>query len=170
MKRQPTNQIIFSLVWALPFLILAIYLGFRASLWADQVFHLPKLFIEPTNRIIAAALWLVFFPIYFAGVYYLIRRGGGSPNPWHASPVKLVKTGPYRYIRHPMNLTCPFIILGVAVYLNSFTAVFFLTPASALIFWYHALVIQEKGLIKQFGKEYKRYKENTPAFFPKLKK
>jgi protein-S-isoprenylcysteine O-methyltransferase Ste14 len=169
MKRQPTSQIIFSLVWALPFLLLAIYGGFRIGLWADQTFNLPKPFIEPANQIFGLVLWVIFLPIYLSAVYYLLRRGGGSPNPWQASPVNLVKTGPYHYIRHPMNLTYPFIILGVAVFLNSFSAVFFLTPLSALVFWYHALVVQEKGLTKQFGKEYKDYKRNTPAFIPKLK-
>jgi len=168
MKRQPTNKIVLSLIWALPFLLLVIYVGFRISLWADRVLNLPKPFIEPTNQILGLVLWLIFFPIYLAGVYYLIRDGGGSPNPWQASPVNLVKTGPYRYIRHPMNLTYPFIILGVATFLNSFSAVLLLTPLSALIFWYHALVIQEKGLTKQFGKEYVEYKKTTGAFFPKF--
>jgi len=69
-----------------------------------------------------------------------------------------------------MNFSYPFLILGVAAILNSFTAIFFLTPLSTLIFWYHALVIQEKGLVKQFGPDYLEYKKKTGAFVPKFPK
>ncbi|OGY21074.1 MAG: hypothetical protein A2126_03695 [Candidatus Woykebacteria bacterium GWB1_45_5] len=168
MRRQPTSQIIFSLVWAAPILLLAIYLAFKVGLWVDRVLNFPSPFIEPANLVFGLILWAAFLPLYYLGVYYLILRGGGSPNPWQASPVNLVTTGPYKYIRHPMNLSYPFLILGIAAFLNSFSAVFFVTPASALIFWYHGLVIQEGGLIKQFGKEYLDYKHKTGAFIPKF--
>ncbi len=169
MRRQRTGQILLSILWGIPIaLILPIYVGFRLSFWLDQFLRLPIPFPEPANILIAIILWLVFFPLYISSAYYLIKYGGGSPNPYHASPVNLVTNGPYRYIRHPMNLTYPFLILGVATFLNSFTATFIMTPFFALVFWFHALVLQEKELIRQFGDKYERYKNKTPSFIPKL--
>ncbi len=170
MKKQSTSQILFSLAWSLPIFLLVLYTAFNVSLLLDKTFNLPIPLTSPANMFLASILVIIFFPVLVTSAYYLIRFGGGSPNPVHASPVNLVTTGPYRYIRHPMNLTYPFLVLGAASFLNSFTAIFFLTPISALVFGYHALVIQEKGLTKQFGKEYERYKKQTGAFIPKTKK
>ncbi len=145
-------------------------MGFRLSFWLDQALNLIQPIPIPANFIFGLILWLIFLPIYFLAASFLIKFGGGSPNPYHASPPNLVTIGPYCHIRHPMNLSYPFLILGVAFFVNSFSAVFILTPISALVFWFHALVLQERELIKNFGKTYLDYKEETPAFFPKFGK
>jgi protein-S-isoprenylcysteine O-methyltransferase Ste14 len=80
---------------------------------------------------------------------------------------KLIKTGPYKLIRHPMYTA--FIILHSAVFLltgNWFLGIIWVVG----IFLVIALRIkqEEKMLIEEFGDEYKEYIKTTGALFPNI--
>ncbi len=170
MSRQPIDKIAVSIIWgAILGVFLPLYLGAKACIWVDQFIALPKPFVDPTNLFFAGVLWTIFSPLFIVSGYYIIKYGGGSPNPHQVPPLNLVKEGPFKYIRHPMNLAYTFLILGLVIYLNSFAAIFILFPALALLYCKYDIASQEKYLVKQFGEEYLEYKNKTPSFIPKIK-
>jgi len=78
---------------------------------------------------------------------------------------KLITTGVYHYVRHPMYLSMTLILFGIAIALNSLYGVI------ALIILYIPAVLyrisaEEDLLIKEFGQEYLRYMERTKKIIP----
>ena len=81
---------------------------------------------------------------------------------------KLIKTGIYQYIRHPMYLSMwIFALFQGFVLSNIFIEIF------GILVWANLYFIrisnEEKMMIDIFGKEYKEYIENTGRIFPKFK-
>src|SRR5262245_36016326 len=79
----------------------------------------------------------------------------------------LVKTGPYRWVRHPF-----YVSFALAVLANSFvTANWFLFVTGGVVFV--LLVVrtrkEEDKLIERFGDEYRAYMRRTGRLFPRLK-
>lgn len=79
---------------------------------------------------------------------------------------QLVTSGPYAYIRHPIYGGLILMILGVALYINSFVvSIFFLV----FIFGaYYKAKREEKLLIENFKEEYLAYKQKTKMLVPYL--
>lgn len=83
------------------------------------------------------------------------------------SKVRLLRIGPYKYIRHP-------IYLGVILELISFSLIFntYYSFIFCLIFNVPMQIIrgllEEKTSIRKFGELYLRYKKETPTFIPKI--
>ena len=78
---------------------------------------------------------------------------------------KLARTGPYSYVRHPQYLGFVLVMLGLLLAWPSLsTAIMF--PILTLMYVRLARV-EERSAIDQFGDEYRRYQEQTPAFFPR---
>jgi protein-S-isoprenylcysteine O-methyltransferase Ste14 len=80
---------------------------------------------------------------------------------------RLVTTGPYRIVRHPLYASIIWMFLGAAIaYLNPLAAV-----ETALIF-IPAMVyrsnLEEQELGKTFGDDYSNYQQKTGRFFPKM--
>jgi protein-S-isoprenylcysteine O-methyltransferase Ste14 len=83
-----------------------------------------------------------------------------------AKSKEFVKSGPYKYVRHPIY-TASFIILFGFFML---TANWILTgiPLVILILFYLSKIPrEEKELINNFGREYKEYMKRTGGLFPK---
>ena len=92
--------------------------------------------------------------------------GRGTPAPWDP-PKKLVIRGPYRHVRNPMITGALLILLTEALMLQSWPlavwmVVFFIV--STIYFRF----IEEKGLEKRFGDDYRKYKARVPRWIPKL--
>jgi len=83
-----------------------------------------------------------------------------------SGPVRLIQNGIYKYIRHPIYT---FTLLAVLT-----TPVMTLDRMLIFIgFFLYLLVgipVEEKKLISLFGKPYLKYKQNTPALFPRFLK
>ena len=81
---------------------------------------------------------------------------------------KLIKTGIYRYIRHPMYLSMwLFAFFQGFLLSNIFIEIFGILAWSNLYFI--RINNEEKIMIDIFGNEYKEYIENTGRIFPKLR-
>jgi protein-S-isoprenylcysteine O-methyltransferase Ste14 len=81
---------------------------------------------------------------------------------------KLIMSGPYKYIRHPIYSASFIILIGFFV----LTANWALTgvPFIILILFYMSKIPrEEKELINNFGKNYFNYKKKIGGLFPKLK-
>ena len=100
------------------------------------------------------------------------KRPPCSAAPWPRPvpfnpPPKVVKTGPYQYVRNPM-LTGVFLILfGIGVGVNSFSLLFFFTPLYILINVWELKKIEEPELMRRLGDEYIDYRSQTPMFIPR---
>ncbi|MBW2973040.1 isoprenylcysteine carboxylmethyltransferase family protein [Candidatus Woesearchaeota archaeon] len=80
---------------------------------------------------------------------------------------KLVTTGVYKIVRHPMYLSMTLILFGLAIALSSIYGVI------ALVLLYlpamlYRINAEEELLIKEFGREYLAYMERTKKIIPKV--
>ncbi len=113
------------------------------------------------------------FITVIAGLYLLIatimlfmKIGKGTLAPW-APTKKLVVIGPYRYVRNPMISGVLIALLGESIAfgsiaISSLFILFFITNHIYFIF------SEEPGLLKRFGDEYLRYRNNVPRWIPRL--
>lgn len=76
----------------------------------------------------------------------------------------VVRTGPYKFVRHPYYLSVMLELLGIALTLNAFKVIVLILLIQASLLWKRILE-EESELIKKFGDEYLSYKKQVPIFF-----
>ena len=82
---------------------------------------------------------------------------------------KLLLTGFYGHIRHPMyGSFIVFIIPGIVLMINSW--ILFFLPFIFYIIFRIFIKQEERYCLKKFGEKYSHYKKNVHAIFPKFKK
>ena len=95
------------------------------------------------------------------------RVGRGTLAPWDPTS-RLVVRGPYRHVRNPMISGVMFVLLGEAVFFGSV----------ALLVWFGCFVaanaiwmplVEEPGLVRRFGDEYRAYRRAVPRWIPRLR-
>ena len=121
----------------------------EARLWAALLFAAPGILLASWTT------WL------------FVHRGGGTPAPWDP-PRKLVVAGPYRHVRNPM-LTGVLLVLIAESLLFASWPLFGWVLAFFLINTAYFLTIEEPGLQRRFGEDYRRYKANVPRWIPRLR-
>ncbi len=95
-----------------------------------------------------------------------MRIGEGTPAPWQP-PKRLVVHGPYRHVRNPMISGVLLALLAESVLLRSIpTAVWMLVFVAANAIYIP--LIEEPGLERRFGEDYRRYKANVPRWVPRF--
>jgi protein-S-isoprenylcysteine O-methyltransferase Ste14 len=77
----------------------------------------------------------------------------------------VVKTGPYRLVRHPSYTGALLIIVGIGLSLQSWGAVLVLLVISGLTYGYR-IHREEKVLVSELGEEYIRYMKTTKRIIP----
>jgi protein-S-isoprenylcysteine O-methyltransferase Ste14 len=118
----------------------------------------------PINKTFRIILLIIFLSdaiyLVFGGVYQLIENGWGK---------QLIKTGPFRLIRHPLYSAVIYSGTGaLAVFLYSWIILAAVLPISLL--WSWLVQKEEEELVNKFGSEYLEYIEMTGQFLPSLKK
>ena len=79
---------------------------------------------------------------------------------------RLATSGPYARIRHPQYAAFVLIMFG---FLLQWPTLLTLAMFPVLVFMYARLARSEEQEVRaEFGEEYRRYMERTPAFFPRL--
>ena len=78
---------------------------------------------------------------------------------------ELIKTGPYKLIRHPSYLGAFVAIIGCPVFLNN-TYTIFISCIAMIIAYYFRINVEEKTLSNHFGKYYEDYKKDTYRLLP----
>ena len=77
-------------------------------------------------------------------------------------PAKLMQTGPYARMRHPMYIAEMLLWLGLAIYFGSLvvlgTGVIIVIVAARFV-----IPREERALVSQFGEEYRRYRKRNPG-------
>ena len=107
----------------------------------------------------------LFFGIWTARLFVTI--GKGTPAPWDP-PRKLVVKGPYRHVRNPMITSVLFMLLGESLLLQSWPLAgwgIFFFAANSIYF----PLLEEKGLERRFGQDYRMYKKHVPRWVPRIR-
>jgi protein-S-isoprenylcysteine O-methyltransferase Ste14 len=100
-------------------------------------------------------------------VTLFVRIGRGTLAPWDPTR-KLVIEGPFRYVRNPMITAVLIILAGEALLLGSAAIAIWL----GIFFGINAIYFplsEEPGLLRRFGSEYERYRNNVPRWVPRLR-
>ncbi|MGW1807250.1 methyltransferase family protein [Streptomyces sp. NPDC002078] len=92
-------------------------------------------------------------------------EGLGTPAPV-APPVRLVVSGPYRYVRNPIYVAVVAVLLGQGLLLAR-PVVFGYAAGAWVLTWAFVRWYEEPGLVRRFGAEYERYCRAVPAWRPR---
>jgi len=106
----------------------------------------------------AVRIWLKWWAMRTLGDYWSVQIEIRESH-------KLIKDGPYRYLRHPAYLSNLMEYLGVPLITNAYYTLI----GVLLIYLPFNLIrlhFEEKELIKKFGEEYDDYRKKVPALFP----
>lgn len=79
--------------------------------------------------------------------------------------LNLIKTGPYRYVRHPIYLAAILELVGITFIVNSFYFLFIIFLVNTPLYLWRA-IYEEKINIKKFGYDYVLYKKKVPLMIP----
>ena len=82
---------------------------------------------------------------------------------------KLITSGVYEKIRHPIYSSQLLIFLGLAIIISNWFITLLIFVPLILVFIY-GIPREEKLMINKFGKSYKIYMKRTSRFFPKILK
>jgi hypothetical protein len=114
-------------------------------------------------------IWLQVLAVFsLPGVSALqefVQRGKGTPLPYDP-PRQLVTTGPYAYIRNPMQLAAVLLFLGMAVLFHSYA----LAGAAIVSFAYSAGLArwnEETELAERWGSDWTKYRNHLPSWKPR---
>jgi protein-S-isoprenylcysteine O-methyltransferase Ste14 len=102
------------------------------------------------------------------GIYWLFSSIGSGISPTSATRQehKLVTSGPYRWVRHPLYTVGASLFIAFGMMADNWFI------ATLGVFAFIGMAIrtpkEEANLIEKFGDEYREYMKHTGRFFPKL--
>jgi len=149
------------------------FFAFEAIL-ALLLINAPHWFAHPIGLPQLASWFLLSFSLVFVvwGLVLLRRLGGFKPTA-EASPTfewedtgRLVTTGIYRYIRHPMYSSLLFLAWGA--FLKSMSVPTLILGAVASLALAATAKSEETENVARFGQEYRDYMTRTRRFVPFL--
>jgi protein-S-isoprenylcysteine O-methyltransferase Ste14 len=109
--------------------------------------------------------WILLFGSIIVAIqgFYLLHTMG-RPAQGIEATTKLVKTGIYKYIRHPLYSSLIFLAWGS--FLKNISLLSLGLVCLAAIFSITAAIIEERENIQRFGDEYTHYINSTKRFIP----
>jgi len=123
-------------------------------IWFREPFSLHQIFS-----------WIFLISSIYPGIAgYLLLQNRGKPDKHIERTTELVKSGIYKYIRHP--LYCSLLLLGTGVMLKDpgiFQIILGIINALAIFL---TARIEEKEMVIKFGQNYKEYMHETKMFIP----
>ncbi|MFC1575069.1 methyltransferase family protein [Gemmatimonadota bacterium] len=149
------------------------FIAFEAILGL-MVLNAPYWFAHPFGvRQLASWLLLSFSAVFVVWGFVLLRRLGGFRPTDEVAPTfewentgRLVTTGIYRYIRHPMYSSLLFLAWGAL--LKSVTIGTLILGAAASLALAATAKAEEAENVARFGQEYRDYMTRTRRFVPFL--
>jgi protein-S-isoprenylcysteine O-methyltransferase Ste14 len=115
-------------------------------------------------RLLIAALALATALLLFKSGHVVISDGKHGQL-----PISLLRTGGFRYVRHPLYLGCLLVYLGLGVATASLFSLVFL--AVVIGPFYNFIATYEENLLASlFGESYLAYRQQTGKWLPKLRK
>jgi 1-acyl-sn-glycerol-3-phosphate acyltransferase len=155
---------------ALRALIVAAYVAvfcilLPGALWLAGAAIDARLGWERVPSLVGVPILLVGLSLLLWGVAALWFGGGGLPVS-ALPPPRLTRRGPYRHVRHPIYLGFNIAVLGLGLAAGSRGLAWVVAPLFAPAWVIYAL-IEERGLVRRFGSEYRRYQRQV-KFLPRI--
>jgi len=107
---------------------------------------------------------LLIFSIYYILAAIILYHRFTNHGRNFENSARLVTTGLYRYVRHPMYASLLF--LGWGMFLKDINTVTIIIIALVTIAVYLTCKVEEKEMIARFGDEYKDYMKKTKMWIP----
>ncbi len=121
-------------------------------------------FYNPFSMLQIISWILLFISIYAVTTgYILLKKKGNSTINFENTSV-LVKSGIYKYIRHPLYLSI--FLLGTGIVLKNPGTLQIILGSVNLVAVYLTSRIEENEMIAKFGQEYRQYITETKMFIP----
>jgi len=121
-------------------------------------------FRDPFSPLQLISWILLIISLYAVITGYLLLKRKGKPTVNFENTSLLVKTGIYKFIRHPLYLSV--FLLGTGIMLKNPEPVQLVLGAVNLIAVWITSKIEENEMIAKFGDEYRRYMKETKMFIP----
>jgi protein-S-isoprenylcysteine O-methyltransferase Ste14 len=117
-------------------------------------------------RSVGVVLLVIGLALFSWCVSLFARVGQGTLAPWDPTR-NLVAVGPYRFVRNPMISGVALILIGQALLWGSWLMGIW---ACVFIFINHIyfVLVEEPGLERRFGENYRLYKANVPRWVPRI--
>lgn len=146
--------------------ILFLFGGAIFGIWADLA-CCPLLFHDFYFHLISLllGLWLMRLVVNASRNTgrYLAKYGKHGDIPKFETN-RLVTTGYYACMRHPMHFGLLFFPLAWALMVGSITFIVIITPTEMLLMILMIKLFEEKEALQKFGKAYLEYSQKTPMF------
>ncbi len=143
-----------------------IFGGFFAGLWLDAILF-PVLYRSLTSHLISFAigLWIARMVINASRNTgrYLNRNGRVGDIP-RLETNRLVVTGYYSCMRHPMHLGLLLFPFAAALLAGSPSFLIIIAPFEALLMIILIKTVEEPQALQKFGEDYRKYMAKTPMF------
>jgi protein-S-isoprenylcysteine O-methyltransferase Ste14 len=116
----------------------------------------------------AVPLWLrIALPGALFSAAAVLFRSGHEAVAHEQRPVRIIRTGAFRYVRHPLYLSSLLVFSGLA-----FSTASLLSAALFLIlfvFYDFIAGYEEKIMEAKFGADYRRYRSRTGKWLPRFR-
>jgi protein-S-isoprenylcysteine O-methyltransferase Ste14 len=148
-------RVVFGLVFFVILLMYSLYPSFMG------VFHLGYSLWLRWLGVLIATIGTVFW------IYSQIVLGRyWSPQLQIQNKHKIIREGPYKYIRHPIYSAMMVWVIGIA--LLTANILFIILAFTFFVFFAARVPKEEKMMIEMFGDPYIQYIKNTGRYFPKV--
>jgi protein-S-isoprenylcysteine O-methyltransferase Ste14 len=144
------------------------YVAVGIALWRP----LPIILSPGVHLSILIVSSLLYFPgiaLYLWG-YWTLGRMFGISSGFGATLYqdhKLIRLGPYRYVRHPMYLAVILAAFGALLIFRTWAMVLYAPLSLGVILRAQQ---EERLLAEEFGREWETYRQEVNAWIPKLQK
>ena len=149
------------LIW-----VLMLVGGSALSIWLDSRWF-QELFANPVFHLATLAVGILLLRLvmrvsrYTGHLLASMGREGDLPR---MDTNKLVTTGVYGCMRHPMHLGLLFFPWSVALMLGSPTFLLIIAPLEMLFMLALIKFVEETEAIRKFGDDYREYQRHVPIF------
>ncbi len=138
--------------------------GLFVIIWGSDSFYFRwstylSEFIPLAVRVSFLVVALSLAAILFKGVISAFPGGNGNIS-------KVLSSGPFKYLRHPMYTACVLFYFALAV--SIFSLVSLGLTMGILIFYNYIASYEETFLIERFGEQYSEYQRKTGKLFPRF--
>lgn len=114
------------------------------------------------NNIVGALLFA--FSLVFRIWAHIVIDRSYSPTLEVRDDHRLVKHGPYKYIRHPIYTGTIIAVIAIPIFTSSIVG--FVLALLSIPLFEHRIKNEEMMLIEEYGDEYREYQESTWKLVP----
>lgn len=134
------------------------------SIFILLVLNIKVWFHDPISPFQLISWIFLIVSAYFGIAGFILLLNRGKPEKNFENTTVLVKTGLYKYIRHPLYSSLLFIGTGIMLKDPASLQVA-LGVINIIALWFTATT-EEKEMVRKFGEDYSAYMKETKMFIP----